>query len=63
MRNTVTKIALSHEGEFRGSCLLLTLTRKTIVFDAVIEFGDGSAIVATLKEAEQDLFWIWMTPL
>ena len=51
MRNTVTKIALSHEGVLQVHGFTANLDEKTIVFDAVIEFGyDGNVIIDDIKK-------------
>lgn len=51
MRNTVTKIALTHEGVLQVHGFIANLDEKTIAFDAVIEFGyDGNAIVDDIKK-------------
>lgn len=51
MRNTVTKIALTHEGVLQVHGFTANLDEKTITFDAVIEFGyDENAIVDDIKE-------------
>ena len=51
MRNTVTKIALTHEGVLQVHGFIANLDEKTITFDAVIEFGyDGNAIVDDIKK-------------